>query len=182
MTCLTALFLDDLPTSIESLSSWDRSLHHIVALVTRCLHIFQWQHRTAPAHLLFIKRSKASLKIFHDMRRMLCRRAPLALMAYCTAYLVKSMGLDIWMYSIGLWRVRHFRVVDTQVARHAAIRNPKFRIPDLPHLQRFRKQLLLDCRITFEISICKLRRPQTVILVLVLLPLWSVLCGYGPHK
>src|SRR5262249_52814169 len=60
MTRLTALFLDYLPTSIQSLSPWDWRFPYIVALVTRRLHIFQWQHRTAPPHLLFIKSAKAS--------------------------------------------------------------------------------------------------------------------------
>src|SRR4029450_7984827 len=111
------------------------------------------------------------------MSRLLFSRRSLAFVAYCTAYMVKRVGFDIWMYPIGLWHIRHFWVVDTHVTRHAAIRNPKLRIPDLPHLQRFRKQFLLESRITFEISICQLRCPQTVILVLVLLPLWRVLCS-----
>src|SRR5262245_10317497 len=67
MACPTALFLDHLPTSIEVLSPRNRRFHHRMALITRRLHIGQWQHRTTPAHLLFIKRSKASFKVFHDM-------------------------------------------------------------------------------------------------------------------
>src|SRR5262249_46729729 len=71
VTCPTALFLNHLPTSIEALSPRNRRFHHWVALVTRRLHIGQGQHRTTPAHLLFIKRPKASFKVFHDMRSML---------------------------------------------------------------------------------------------------------------
>src|SRR6266581_6804802 len=110
------------------------------------------------------------------MSSMLCGRRPLAFMAYGAAYLVKSVWFDIWMYSIGFRNVSHCWVVDPHMTRHATIRNPKLSIPSLLHLQRFSKRLLL------EISLCKLRRPQTIILALVLLPLWSVLCSHGPHE
>src|SRR5215467_3756531 len=108
VACPTALFLDHLPTSIEALSPRNRRFHHSVALVTRRLHISQWQHRTTPAHLLFIKRSKATFKVFHDMRIMLRSRRPLAFMTYCTTYLIKSVALDIRMNFKGLWGIRHF--------------------------------------------------------------------------
>src|SRR5262249_8854559 len=159
------------------LSPRHRRFHHIVALVARRLYVFQWQHRAIPTHFSHITSAKASLQIFHHMSRLLCRRRPLAFMAYCTAYLVKSVRFDIWMCSIGLWNIRHFWVVDTHVTSHTTICNPKLSIPSLLHLQRFSKQLLLESRITFEISVCKLRRPQTIILSLVLLPLGSVLCS-----
>src|SRR5215471_20882886 len=152
MTCLTALFLDYLPARIESLSSWDRRLHHIVAFIARRLYVFQWQHRAIPTHFSHIISAKASLQIFHHVRCMLCRRRPLAFMAYCTAYLVKSVGFDIWMYPIGLWNIRHFWVVDPHVTSRAAIGEPQLRIPNLLDLQRFGKQFLLESRITFEIS------------------------------
>ena len=192
MTRLTALFLDYLPTSIESLSPRHWCFHHIVALIARRLYVFQWKHRAIPTHFSHIISAKASLQIFHHMSSMLCGCRPLAFMAYSTAHLLKIVRLDIWMCSIGWWNVRHFWVVDTHVTSHAAIRNPKLSIPRLLNLQRFSKQLLLESleislcllesRITLEISLCELRRPQTIILALVLLPLWSVLCSHGPHE
>src|SRR5262249_20946443 len=40
VTRSTAFFLDQLPTSIESISPRYRCFQHIVALITRCLHVF----------------------------------------------------------------------------------------------------------------------------------------------
>ena len=40
VTCSTAFFLDHLPTSIEPVCPRHRCFHHIVALITRCLHVF----------------------------------------------------------------------------------------------------------------------------------------------
>jgi hypothetical protein len=86
-------------------------------------------------------------------------RCALAFMTYCTAYLVKGVGFDIWMDPVRLRDIRHFGIVNTQMTSHAAIDDLKFRSPRLLHLQRSGKQLLLECRIAFQVSLGKLRRP-----------------------
>ena len=91
------------------------------------------------------------------MRR--CRR-PLAFMAYGTTDLIKSVWFDIpTMEFIGLWGIRHFGILDPKVACRAAISDPKLRIPNLLHLQWLGQDLLLETRISLEVSLCDLRRP-----------------------
>src|SRR5262249_7731873 len=176
VTCSTAFFLHQLPTSIKSISSRHRCLHHIVALITRRLHIFQWQHRTAPARLLFIIDPKPSLQICHHMGSMLRCRWPLTFMTHCATNLIKRVWLDIRMDFIRLWDIRHFGILDPEMARHAAISNPELLVPNLLHLKWLGQELLLDIRVTL------LGRPEAAILTLVLLPLWSVFFKRRPHE
>src|SRR5215471_19309137 len=121
VTCSTAFFLHQLPTGVESISPRHRCFHHIVALIARCLHVFQWQHRTAPAYLLCIVDPEASLQLFHHMGGMLRCRRPLTFMTYCATNLIKRVWLDIRMNFIRLWDIRHFGILDPEMARHATI-------------------------------------------------------------
>src|SRR5688500_16842515 len=94
--------------------------------------------------MLFIKWPETAFQIFHHMGIVLrCRRA-LALMAYCATYLIERVWLDIRVGLIGLRHIGHFGILDTYVARHAAISNLQLRGPNLLHLKWSGKELLLE--------------------------------------
>src|SRR5262249_40421460 len=139
-------------------------------------------HRTAPAHLLLIIDPEASLQISHHMGGMLRCRRPLALMTYCTTDLIKRVWLDIRMDLKGLWYIRHFGILDPEMARYAAISNPQLRVPNLLHLEWFGQDLLLEVRITLEIIVFDPLRPEAIILTLGFLPLWVIFCERRPHE
>ena len=147
-----------------------------MALAARGLDVFQWQQGPAPATMLRIIKTVASVKVFHHMRRVYRRGRPLPFMAHRTANILKRMLGKIRMDLEGLRGIGHFWIIDTHMTRHAALGNAQFRIPYLLDLKRRGPYLLLEFRILHSLS------KQPIIVTLILFPLRSVICGHRPHE